>query len=199
MKNKNGVKFISDKIIELELLAKSYADAMTEKTTEIVNLETQISNYRKMRNEVVEKIETYKTVLTDLEGTMPVVKPSVTRPAKSILGNANNVTNFVANNTVTNTKNSSSKQTEKVFAVVCKDADEFIQYCDNLKGTLRFSPKVKNTIAVQSDGKTTFVKVTSILDLNSNSFDYMVVLPNAKYNPEYSKIMIAIKMHINGH
>ena len=193
MKNKNGVKFISDKIIELELLAKSYADAMTEKTTEIVNLETQISNYRKMRNEVVEKIETYKTVLTDLESTMPVTRPMVTRPAKSILGNANNVPNFNAHYTATISK---STPIEKVFAVICKDADEFVEYCDNLKTSLRFTPNVKNTITIQSNGKQTFIKVTSVLDLNSNTFDYMVVLPNAKHNPEYAKIMIAIKTHL---
>ena len=199
MKNKNGVEIISDKISELELLAKTYLDSMNEKAGQIIDLEQQISNYRASRNAIIEKIDLYKILLSDFEASNPVIKPvttRVSRPAKSILGKVSDLTNIIGDNAITNIKNTLNGNTEKVYAIICKDSDEFIKFCDNLQSSnLKFTPSVKNTIATQSNGKLTLVKVSSILDVNGMTFDYILILPNADYNPDYTKMFDAVKMH----
>lgn len=85
----------------------------------------------------------------------------------------------------------------KNVAVVCKDADEFIKYCDRIKKDTNFTPSVKNTITTQSDGNITYNKISSVLDIPDIEFDYLTILPNAKQNKAYSDIMRGIQTKID--
>ncbi len=161
MENKNGVKFISDKIIEL----------------------AQIHNYGIMRIEVDERIKNYRIVLSDLEGVKPDTETVARRPAKSILGNSNNILN----------SSTYTSKSIRQIGIVCADSDEFIEYIRKIKILTKFNPTIKDTIVEQSDKKISYIKISSSLDVINKYFDQIIILPLANTNPEFIKIMDAIK------
>jgi len=198
MKNKEGAKFISDKMMELELLGKSYTDAIEKKYDEIKKLEKEISNYKTMRTELYEKYNSYASVLADLEPIQP-------KPVKNILSpnGTGSVSVSVSDNvisTVTNmnhplNKNvtpTSSKNTVRQVGIVGENSDEFIEYIRKITILTKFEPSVKNTIVEQSNNEVAYIKISSSLDLKSRDFDSYIILPFAHKNPEYKRIMVDI-------
>jgi thioester reductase-like protein len=187
MTNDNGINFMSNKIDELNLLSRSYADAITKKNEEIKKINIEIDQYLKKQDELFSKIKKYKEVLLDLEASN--ADNSLYQKAPKTLSYVNKSsitnTNHPFNQNVTPTSNASS---EIVYAVISENSDEFIKFCDGLK-KITFNPHVKNTPSVCSDGKTTYIKVSSILDLKGCIFNNIVVLPNADKNPDYRKII----------
>lgn len=189
---KKGIKFLNDKITELELLIKGYNDAITEKSNEIAKLDKQIFNYKGKKKEVEVKLEPYKLILAELQkedNTQSISYNANTTNLATSYPNGSSITNC---NTVTDINHPNNKNfiltKQYVYAVVCKDTDEFIKYTDSLKNA-GFNSTIKNTITEQSDGLSKYIKISSPLDITGVKFDFLITLPLAKQNNEYRNIV----------